>query len=177
MQKNKKGFTLLELLVVVLIIGILSAVALPQYQKAVAKSRATQLYSAINGLHKGVQSYFLENGSWPENFDVLDIDFPLPSQSGTACSLAVGRGNTLKKGKDYALVIGKSALWNDLFAVFTQGPYPCTGFAYIKSEITAGDELFCVEPARRSNYAKGDFCTKVMGFTFERNYHDFEYFR
>ena len=177
MHKRTDGFTLIELLVVVLIIGVLSAIALPQYPKTVAKSRAAQLYTAINGLNKAVQSYFLANGSWPENFDGLDLDFPLPSQQGTACDLSVGTGNTLKLGKDYALVIGKSTLWNDLFAVFTQGPYPCAGFAYIKSEISSGDELFCVERDSRTNYAKGDFCTKVMGFTFERNYHGYDYFR
>ncbi len=177
MQKNKRGFTLIELLVVVLIIGILSAVALPQYQKTVVKSRAAQLYTAVNGLNKAVQSYFLANGSWPDNFDGLDLDFPLPSQSGTVCNLAVGRGNTLKQGKGYALVIGQSALWNDLFAVFTEGPYNCAGFAYIKSEVATGNELYCVESTGTRNYSKGDFCTKVMGFAFERNYHGFDYFR
>lgn len=177
MQKIKEGFTLIELLVVVLIIGVLSAVALPQYQKAAAKSRGAQLYTAASGLGKAVQSYFLANGSWPENFDVLDLDFPLTSRPGTVCGLSVGPGNTLKQGKDYALVIGKSNLWNDLFAVFTRGPYPCAGFAYLKSEISSGDELFCVERDQRTNYAKGDFCTKVMGFAFERNYHGYDYFR
>ena len=54
-----KAFTLIELLVVVLIIGILAAVAVPQYQKAVERSRATQALILMRPLIQAQKSYFL----------------------------------------------------------------------------------------------------------------------
>ena len=65
----KKGFTLRELLVVVLIIGILSAVALPQYQKAVFKSRMAEAFTNLKTISEAVKLCELENGriDWNTN--------------------------------------------------------------------------------------------------------------
>ena len=73
-MNGTKAFTLIELLVVVLIIGILAAVALPQYQKAVAKSRFTQNMISGNAVRAAVESYRLANGSWPSSLDELDVE-------------------------------------------------------------------------------------------------------
>ncbi len=56
------GFTLIELLVAVLIIAILAAVALPQYQKVVRKAQAREVFVAIDSLEKALHAYYLETG-------------------------------------------------------------------------------------------------------------------
>ena len=89
---NKKGFTLIELLVVVLIIGILSSVALPQYTKAVEKSRVAGVWSTLGSLRKAGMVKVIECGdcfsSEMKNLDVsIDFTFSGDSCSGWNCSV------------------------------------------------------------------------------------------
>ena len=71
---NKKGFTLIELLVVVLIIGILSSVALPQYTKAVEKSRLAGVWSTMGSLRKAGAVKILED---PDAFDSIGMIYDM----------------------------------------------------------------------------------------------------
>ena len=71
-----QAFTLIELLVVVLIIGILAAVALPQYQMVVEKSKVTQLFALLKPIAEAEERYYLANGSYTYGLADLDVGMP-----------------------------------------------------------------------------------------------------
>jgi prepilin-type N-terminal cleavage/methylation domain-containing protein len=73
----QKGFTLIEVLVVVLIIGILTSVALPQYQKSVMRSRFAQMVVANNAIYNAQKVYYSTHHKYAETMDELDISLPL----------------------------------------------------------------------------------------------------
>lgn len=80
----KTGFTLVELLVVVLIIGILSSVALPQYTLAVEKARTAEAWATLASMKTAMEVYRLASGGdWTsfqnsnDKWGLLDISLPL----------------------------------------------------------------------------------------------------
>ena len=86
-MKNR-AFTLIELLVVVLIVGVLAAIALPQYQKAVIKSRYAGLKLLTRAIADAEKVYYLANGSYTNNFDDLDVQTPAYTSEYTTMNSA-----------------------------------------------------------------------------------------
>lgn len=76
----QKGFTLIEVLTTVVIIGILASLALPTYMRAIERSRATEAMASIKALNDSIYAYFAEHEACPERFSQLVVNLP----SGTS---------------------------------------------------------------------------------------------
>jgi type IV pilus assembly protein PilA len=62
---KQRGFTLIELMIVVSIIGIVAAIAVPTYQRYVIRSQVAEGLSLSGGAQTAVSEFFMENGAWP----------------------------------------------------------------------------------------------------------------
>nr|WP_101186181.1 pilin [Neisseria meningitidis] len=67
MNTLQKGFTLIELMIVIAIVGILAAVALPAYQDYTARAQVSEAILLAEGQKSAVTEYYLNHGTWPAN--------------------------------------------------------------------------------------------------------------
>jgi type IV pilus assembly protein PilA len=67
MKKIQQGFTLIELMIVVAIIGILAAIAIPAYQDYIARAQMSEAMTLASGLKTPMTEYYSQTGAWPAN--------------------------------------------------------------------------------------------------------------
>ena len=85
---NKKGFTLIEVLTTVLIIGVLASIALPMYMRSVERARATEAMSAIKAINDSIYAYFSDKEECPARFSQLVVTLPSDTTTGNTTTVS-----------------------------------------------------------------------------------------
>ena len=93
-MKAQKGFTLIELMIVVAIIGILAAVALPAYQDYTARSKVTEVMLQVDSCKTATSEFIQANGQFPADADAAGCNSTVSTKymaAGTAVDKTTGK--------------------------------------------------------------------------------------
>ena len=101
---NKQGFTLVEVLTTVLIIGVLASIAMPMYMRSIERARATEAMATIKSLNDATYAYFQDKEACPERLSQLVAT--LPSGTDTECPAT---DKTLACTKNFKFALGGAA--------------------------------------------------------------------
>ena len=92
MRKLQKGFTLIELMIVVAIIGILAAIAIPAYQDYTIRSQITEGLNLASDLKAGVAEWYAQEGEWPADETSLGVANATDKSGKYVTQIAVADG-------------------------------------------------------------------------------------
>src|SRR5437016_14564299 len=77
-QKKRGGFTLVELAVVIVIIGVLAAFGIPRFLKSVERSKAAEAFAYLQSIRAAQERYHARAGTYADDVTKLDIDVVAP---------------------------------------------------------------------------------------------------
>jgi type IV pilus assembly protein PilA len=80
-NKDNEGFTLIELLIVFILIGILSAIALPSFLNQAAKAQQSEAKMYVGAVNRAQQAYRMENTLFADSLDILQIGIPVSTDN------------------------------------------------------------------------------------------------
>ncbi|EPT3234141.1 pilin [Neisseria gonorrhoeae] len=140
MNTLQKGFTLIELMIVIAIVGILAAVALPAYQDYTARAQVSEAILLAEGQKSAVTEYYLNNGEWPEDNDKAGVASASDIKGKYVESVTVEKGvvtaKMLSSGVNNEIKNKKLSLW---------------------AKREAGSvKWFCGQPVKRNDAANDD---------------------
>ncbi|MGA2700393.1 MAG: type II secretion system protein [Isosphaeraceae bacterium] len=125
-SKTRKGFTLVELAVVIVIIGVLAAFGVPRFLKSVERSKAAESFSYLSAVRSSQERYLAQYGQYSTDLTQLDIQIPSPAYFTIG---TVSAGSTGLTQNSWSLTLtrtGASAGYGAYTVIFTDQGYDAT---------------------------------------------------
>lgn len=130
---TKSGFTLVELAVVIVIIGVLAAFAVPRFRASVERSKAAESFNYLSAIQAAQERYHAKQGTYAHDITALDVQFTTPKYF----SVGTIQGDNLETAWSLTLTrTGSSAGYGEYTVVYTQD-----GFDAENSTITQHEDI------------------------------------
>ena len=123
---TKSGFTLVELAVVIVIIGVLAAFAVPRFRASVERSKAAESFNYLSSIQAAMERYHARQATYAAEVNDLDIQFTAPKYFTVG---AVGPGGTLDLEDSWSLTLtrtGAAAGYGPYTVIFTEQGFDAT---------------------------------------------------
>lgn len=153
---NQKGFTLVELLTVVIIIGVLTSIALPQYTKSVERTRATEAMQLVKSINDAIYTYAAArsgDNACPTTFSKLMVTLPVANDNTDEIALKYFTYKIASKGATAAKVAGTDC--PGVLAVRTRGgakyDYQIWNPYRVRTSTERGALLACYSPGNKTD--------------------------
>ncbi len=150
MKATQKGFTLIELMIVVAIIGILAAIAIPAYQDYTIRAQVTEGLNLAGAVKAGVAESYANTGTWPADNTAAGGDTATPPKGKYVTGVVVANGvititygdqaNTNVAGKTLTLFPGVSQN-NDVVWACSNGAKPTSTVTWATAPSRPGTEI------------------------------------
>ncbi|MDY6913310.1 MAG: prepilin-type N-terminal cleavage/methylation domain-containing protein [Planctomycetota bacterium] len=123
MEEKRQGFTLVELAVVVVIVGVLAAFAVPRFLAAVERSKAAEAFNYLSSIQAAQERYHACQGTYADDLEKLDIKMAAPKYFATGTITA---GNTIDLQNSWTITLtraGASAGYGEYTVTFNEEGY------------------------------------------------------
>jgi prepilin-type N-terminal cleavage/methylation domain-containing protein len=125
-EKSRHGFTLVELAVVIVIIGVLAAFGVPRFLKSVERSKAAEAFSYLAAVRSAEERSQSRNGTYDSDIAKLDIQFTTPKYF-TVGTISAGPTGSLEDSWTLTLTrLGAASGYGAYTVVFTNDGYDGT---------------------------------------------------
>ena len=124
--RRRQGFTLVELAVVIIIIGVLAAFAVPRFLDSVERSKAAEAFNYLSAVRAAQERYQVRQGTYADDITKLDIQMPTPKYFAVGTPAA---GGTSSLEDSWTLTLTRSGAaggYGDYKVIFTDQGYDST---------------------------------------------------